>query len=137
MSDIRQLVESPIEGILLAEMLRRPIFMAEQGTGEGLFITPQYPVGPYSADFVVTAREYVGPLTVPPKTKSRRIAVECDGYEFHDRTREQAQHDRVRDRYFAAEGLTVLRFTGAEINRDVRACVDEIQDVALSGGEPI
>jgi very-short-patch-repair endonuclease len=57
---------------------------------------------------------------------AKQTVVECDGHEFHDRTKEQASRDRERDRTLQQQGLAVLRFTGADIWRDVFACADEV-----------
>lgn len=51
-----------------------------------------------------------------------RIAIECDGHDFHERTPEQAQRDKSRDRFLSEQGWIVLRFTGREITRDARSC---------------
>lgn len=85
-----------------------------------LTIRPQYSVGPYVLDFAI----FVGPFGV--QKKEWRIAVECDGHYFHERTKEQATRDRRRDRYLALNGWTVMRFTESEINADPRGCVDQI-----------
>lgn len=50
------------------------------------------------------------------------VAVECDGHDFHERTREQAARDRARDRDLQSIGWIVARFTGSEIFRDPREC---------------
>jgi hypothetical protein len=84
----------------------------------------------YRADFAISnegleteSRElqemlgYRGPI---------RIVVEADGHDFHERTKEQAARDKRRDRELQTAGWTVLRFTGTEIWRDVRACVEQI-----------
>ena len=47
-----------------------------------------------------------------------RLAVECDGHDFHDRTKERASRDRARDRRLQAAGITVFRFTGSDIHWD-------------------
>lgn len=44
--------------------------------------------------------------------------VECDGHEFHERTKEQAERDRSRDRAVQAMGWRIIRFTGSELYRD-------------------
>jgi len=71
----------------------------------------QYAIGPYRADFAF------------PGSK---VVVECDGHEYHDRTKEQAAHDRKRDRYMQMDGWMVLRFTGAEIHADAVACAEDV-----------
>jgi very-short-patch-repair endonuclease len=55
-------------------------------------------------------------------------SVECDGHNFHERTKEQASHDKQRDRRLAAAGITTLRFTGSDIYNRLDQCIDEIQD---------
>lgn len=55
-----------------------------------------------------------------------RMIVECDGHEFHSRTKEQAQRDRSRDRYFLAQGVIVMRFTGSELWNNATGCVCEV-----------
>jgi hypothetical protein len=55
-----------------------------------------------------------------------RIAVELDGHDFHERTKEQARRDKRRDRVLAANGWLTLRFTGSDVYRDPAAVLDEI-----------
>lgn len=55
-----------------------------------------------------------------------RIAIEVDGHDFHERTKEQAARDRSRDRAMFVDGWHVLRFTGSEVWRDAEACAVEI-----------
>jgi hypothetical protein len=44
-----------------------------------------------------------------------RLVAEVDGHDFHERTKEQAQRDKTRDRDLQAAGFTVFRFTGREV----------------------
>ena len=86
-------------------------------------IIPQLRIGVYRADFaIVHGRHGV----------FARVVVECDGRDFHDRTQEQANHDRLRDRRLMAAGWPVLRFAGSEIASNVLSCASEI-GAALSG----
>lgn len=62
-----------------------------------------------------------------------RIAVECDGHDFHERTKEQAARDKSRDRALQAAGWRVLRFTGSEIWADPRKCAGEVHRMVLDG----
>jgi len=57
------------------------------------------------------------------------IVVECDGHAFHEKTKQQAAHDKKRDRWFAAHGYRLLRFTGSEIHKDPFCCAHEIIEV--------
>lgn len=54
------------------------------------------------------------------------FAVECDGHDFHDRTKQQAAMDRSRDRELLRMGLPTMRFTGSEIHHYAEACAAEI-----------
>ena len=56
----------------------------------------------------------------------RLLAVECDGHEFHERTKEQAARDRSRDRVLVEAGVPVIRFTASEIYCDPQNCADEV-----------
>jgi very-short-patch-repair endonuclease len=73
----------------------------------------QAQIGPFRADILLTDCE-------------RSLVVECDGAEFHAITKEQVERDKRRDRYFAARGIAVMRFSGAEIHRDPRGCAAEV-----------
>lgn len=55
----------------------------------------------------------------------KQLAVEADGADFHDRTPEQAIRDRKRDRQLQAMGLSVSRFAGSKVWRDVFGCARE------------
>jgi very-short-patch-repair endonuclease len=76
-------------------------------------IFTQFPIGRYTADFAI-----VGSFG--------RVVVECDGHDFHERTKEQAAHDRQRDRWMQSQGWTVMRFTGSEIFKSPRRCAIEV-----------
>lgn len=69
------------------------------------------------------------------------IAIECDGHDYHERTKEQAARDKSRDRQLLRDGWLVMRFTGSEIYNYPRECVAEIRDVLDSqiqrGGDSV
>jgi len=61
------------------------------------------------------------------------LAVECDGHEFHERTKQQAAYDRARDRELLIKrALVTVRFTGSEIHRDANQCARECIDALLA-----
>jgi very-short-patch-repair endonuclease/nucleoside 2-deoxyribosyltransferase len=59
-------------------------------------------------------------------TDGLKLAVEIDGHDFHEKTKEQAQRDKSRDRALTGAGFTVLRYTGSEIYRDAHSAVSEV-----------
>lgn len=67
-------------------------------------------------DFVVATRL--------PRGTTVKCFVECDGHDFHERTKEQARRDRARDRHLQALA-PVLRFTGQELWEDSEKCWQE------------
>ena len=84
-------------------------------TGPGYFLAPQVSIGAYRVDFVLARTKYFD-------NPRKWIVIECDGHDFHERTKEQAARDKARDRFLSAEVARVLRFTGSEIYRDVGSC---------------
>lgn len=137
----RRECQSPIEEILLAHVI-----FASFGYGDGdgivvwdptkdysateettgVFFGLQREVGPYRADFLFTC--HAG-------GHSRRVVVECDGHDYHERSKEQAQRDKARDRFMVTDGITVLRFTGSEIYRNAAGCREQIERVLANSFE--
>ena len=92
-------------------------------------VYPQYQWEGYRIDFYLET-----PLL------KLRLFVECDGHEFHERTPEQAERDRRKDRLIQEHGISILRFTGREIYRSPADCVIQIMSFISSriprrGGE--
>jgi very-short-patch-repair endonuclease len=78
---------------------------------------PQVRCGRYRVDFLFVGEGHLQPPVM--------VAVECDGHDFHERTKEQARRDKSRDRELAAMGVQVLRYTGSEIVKNAKSCVVE------------
>jgi len=55
-----------------------------------------------------------------------RYAIEIDGHDYHERTKEQARKDRQRERKLMRGGFTVIRFTAQEVWQDAMAVAQEI-----------
>lgn len=100
---------------------------AEQfGKGYLVGVTCQQKVGPYRLDFRLRCAKAHGPRE---EWRWLNIAVECDGHDFHEKTKAQAQRDKARDRYLVSAGYRILRFTGAEIWNDPVGCADQVFDL--------
>ena len=82
-------------------------------------IFTQQPVLSYRLDLVMLAK-------IGRSRKIRRVAVECDGHDFHEKTKEQAARDKKRDREVVGLGLRLLRFTGSEIYKNPFHCASEV-----------
>jgi very-short-patch-repair endonuclease len=102
---------------------RLPLFM----------LFPQMGVSGYRADFLaVGARRALA--SAPYRAV---VVVECDGFDFHERTKEQAECDRRRDRELQAAGYPVLRFTGSELHRDPFEAVVAVRDFLAARLSPV
>lgn len=77
-------------------------------------LVPQFQWEGYRIDFAVFTE-----LPYP-------IFVECDGHDFHERTKEQAARDRGKDRKIQHANIPILRFTGSQIYADPLECGFEI-----------
>ena len=99
-----------------------------------LFMEQQVQIGKYRVDFLIHAYDF-GRCEMGDDYKFkydqalwRKLVVECDGHDFHERTKEQAARDRSRDRALITQGLTVFRFTGSELWRDPIGCAGQVID---------
>lgn len=77
----------------------------------GYYVKTELPCGPYLID--VALPQY-------------KLAIECDGKEYHS-TPEQKAHDRRKDRYLRKRGWKVLRFSGSMINRNIGKVIARIE----------
>ena len=56
------------------------------------------------------------------------LCIECDGHDFHERTKNQVARDKLRDRRFLIGGIPAMRFSGSEIWRDPLECGRQVND---------
>jgi very-short-patch-repair endonuclease len=119
-------LESPIERLLLCAVVLgcrigatwfTPRISAPDENSD-LQFEAQAQIEEFRVDFLFTVVSEDGILS--------RLVVECDGHDFHERTKEQAARDRSRDRALQQAGFTVFRFTGSEIYRGPLKCARQI-----------
>ena len=126
---VNELCESEIERLMLAELLFCPFGYhagphtirspsASISVDGNVLIIPQLAIGRYRADFAVLIKNFAGDVL--------QMVVECDGHDFHEKTKVQAQRDKKRDRDMQRAGWQVFRFTGSEIFKDISECVGEL-----------
>jgi very-short-patch-repair endonuclease len=101
-----------------------------------LTIQSQAQLGEHRVDFLLTFKTF-GPdfdrhvkasngQTIPGvKEVEKKMIIECDGHDYHERTKDQARKDRSRDRFLQSMGYLVFRYTGSEIWQDVFRCAHE------------
>lgn len=120
--------ESPIEAILLKSLFlfhrvwrgQWPIIgnlpaIISAWHGSAWHISQQVKIADFRVDFVI---KFI--------TVDQQIVIECDGHDYHERTKEQAAKDRSRDRALTAMGYRVIRFTGSEIWADPWRCARDV-----------
>jgi ATP-dependent helicase YprA (DUF1998 family)/SOS-response transcriptional repressor LexA len=135
-SGLQALLNSLSERRAEAERMRR-----EGATGAG-------PQSPIEAELLAAIRRidgYVEPvaqhevhhedtgqlITVPDFAyPDIKIAVFCDGYQFHG-DRETLELDARKRNYLQSKGWVVLVFWGRTINRDPDACARQVHDIYL------
>lgn len=118
--------KSPIEIILVVALFIR--------TNGELYFEPQMEIitneKKYYADIGIFGDELVNNFIKEDFT----LIIECDGYEFHQKTKKQVEYDNKREYDIKMLGYDILRFSGSEIYKDVDLCVDKIvKYISLKG----
>jgi very-short-patch-repair endonuclease len=140
--------ESPLEQMLVLEFANvfdaKPCGRVEERYLRGILIFPnvdrfsiairqQHVISTrrknYRADFYISVEDWN--WEEGKHEQLVKMIVEVDGHDFHERTKEQAEYDRSRDRSMTAEGYMVLRFTGREVYRDASEVASEIESVLI------
>lgn len=92
--------------------------------GEYAVLVCQMPVEQYRLDFALIYK----PVTLKSPI---RVAIECDGHDYHDGTKEAAERDKKRNREVTSLGWKMMRFSGREIYRNPNACATEVFKIIL------
>ena len=149
--------KSPIEKALLHALIIRGIDKAQRvNVSNGLekipykfgeitycnklSIVSQYQVGNYKVDFFILYEDIFHqsiaesnrfPLSI---FKIPSLIVECDGHDFHERTKQQISNDKKREREIQKlkSEIPIFRFSGSDIWKDVFAVADEILNYLVS-----
>ena len=86
----------------------------------------------YYADFML-------PVSYYKKTKNgfeidftKNFIVEVDGHEFHQKTKEQVEHDNERERALQKAGYEVIRFSGTEVYHKAYRCACDVKRIIMS-----
>lgn len=125
--------ESPIEQIMAMELsTSMDMFLMEYNNIELMELEPQKYIKAnnklYRVDFLMEFAfklngEYIDIF---------KLIIECDGHEFHEKTKEQVKKKNERDRDLQKEGYDILHFSGSEICNTLYKCGKEIRDYVRS-----
>jgi len=70
-----------------------------------------------------------------PNAETFRLGIELDGHDFHEKSKEQVESDKVRERAIVRAGIVVFRFSGSEVYRNAGKCVQEVAEYIRSRKE--
>lgn len=113
--------DSPIEKIVYLYLIDRfnpQIFCSI------MKLETQKKIGNYRCDFYLEHK-------VKKTDKLIKIVIECDGHEWHEKSKKQAAHDKKRDRYMVLQGYTILRYTGSEITNNPETVIEDIVNLIV------
>ena len=70
--------------------------------------------------FIASDHEYLN-----IKNRNFKLAIECDGHEFHEKTSRQVDRDNRRNYDLSMAGFDVLRYSGSRIYKEPIICALE------------
>lgn len=108
------LVSSRTEGVLTSEF-----------TKLGLVFETQLPIFSHHNDNNNRDYFYYADFAFP----EQRVIVEADGEPWHTWDKKRIEHDKIRQERIEAQGWTVLRYTGAQIQKDAGAIGSEVRAI--------
>jgi very-short-patch-repair endonuclease len=100
-------------------ILIKKAFPAKNDYLKNLILRPQYKVGKYRIDFAIIK-------------KNIKIAIELDGFAYHDKTKKQFISDRERQNHLVKKGFTVLRYTWDEVTNNCIGIYNDILNLVES-----
>ena len=120
-------VKSPIEQIFITAFN----YIVSCNNKKKIFLFPQVPINvgnkKYYSDFLFEYDEYVNNYNTDSK-----IIIECDGYEFHQKTKEQVQRDNEREYDLKMAGYEILRFSGTQRYKNPIKCAEDTYNYIIS-----
>jgi len=129
-------IESPVEQLFYISWLFKKFCDPDLA----LELCPQYQdksTGKYRLDFIIDFIQEAYLLEnrlewdeAIFQTKSPLLGIEIDSHIWHEKTKEQVQYHKERERFLIANGWKLLRFTGGEVYKDSDECVQETFDIA-------
>jgi very-short-patch-repair endonuclease len=79
-------------------------------------------------DYLARRQFEIKPYKIDIAFPIARLAVECDGREYHRENVQQLERDQRRDKFLARKGWRTLRIEGIAIRKDIQFCIKKIKD---------
>ena len=79
--------------------------------------------GKYRADFLFSTSENTSPYV--EFEEEYNLVIECDGHDFHEKTKEQVRKNNERDMAIKSAGYDIIHFSGSQIYREPLKCAKQ------------
>lgn len=129
--------ESPVEQLLAIELERINIIdtIFYNPFVDVVAVDPQKDIEcngkTYRVDFFIPV-VYKNQGAGKNENEYKMFVVECDGHEFHQKTKEQVERDNQRMRDLQMAGYEIIRFSGTELWHKSYHCAQEVLKIILS-----
>ena len=87
-----------------------------------------YDINGFKPDFIIT-KEVYETSSFDNLHYDINCAIEIDGHEWHEKTKEQASRDKQKDREYLKNGFVPIRFTGSDVYHDANSCVKDVIEI--------
>lgn len=114
-------ITSPIEKIFLTAFL-----IYNEENHKNIFIEPQIEIECKRKKYIVDFEIRYDEMCNPNFKKDFDLIIECDGYDFHQKTKKQVDYDNNREYDLKMQGCEILRFSGSEIYNEPMKCVKKV-----------
>lgn len=112
--------KSPIEAIFITAFE----LYIKLNNKEQILLLPQREIctenKKYVVDFEFETDEYVNQFNT-----NKKVIIECDGHQFHQKTKEQVTKDNKREYDLKMTGYQILRFSGSQIYNEPFKCAED------------
>jgi len=128
---------SPVEQLFYIAWYKK-LYVAHDKESLNYLLEPQYShpekTGKYRLDFMVDVFGYYMNYsnTYPDErlmsSPDPLVAVEIDGHEWHEKTKEQVTYHKQRERFLVSKGWRLFRYSGSEVYRDPDGCINDLSE---------
>lgn len=129
--------ESPIEQVLSLEMEVARLIEFQNFTSGEINVGPierqadvQANGHKYRVDFLIPVAYHTASVN-----RQMHYVIECDGHDYHEKTKAQVLKNNKRNRDLQSAGYEVVRFSGSEIYKSSHRCVEELMRIIYNNGK--
>lgn len=132
--------ESPIE-IIFAYYWDKYFLEKRYDKQEDVYFIPQETITTdnnknYRVDFWIEYYRLEGNTAEESKEYCCEVIIECDGHDFHEKTKGQVKKRNERDYDLKMSGYDVIHFSGSEIYNNPEECVEKVVEYLKKNAKP-